>query len=268
MPIGDFSRATRLSAKTLRFYHQVGLLAPEQVDAGNGYRMYGVDQISEAALIRTYRSLEMPLELIREVLAAPSTVIRDRLIEGHLVQMEAQLEATRAAIVSLRSILQPSGTAFQIEHRTVPGTPVAIIRETIDLSELSGWYTNAMRDLDSAIDAGLEPHGHRGGLWGTELFLDERGSAALFVPIRSLDVELPGRIRAEMLPAVELVVVRHDGTDDTVAEVYAALGRYVADHEVSAEGPIRETYISSPTDSGGETRTVTEIGWPVGPKSS
>ena len=40
MTIGDFSRATRLSAKTLRFYHRVGLLAPAQVDPGNGYRMY------------------------------------------------------------------------------------------------------------------------------------------------------------------------------------------------------------------------------------
>lgn len=37
MTIGDFSRATRLTAKTLRFYHQVGLLEPARVDPVNGY---------------------------------------------------------------------------------------------------------------------------------------------------------------------------------------------------------------------------------------
>lgn len=32
MAIGEFSQATRLSANTLRFYHQVGLLAPARVE--------------------------------------------------------------------------------------------------------------------------------------------------------------------------------------------------------------------------------------------
>ncbi len=258
MSIGDFSRATRLSAKTLRFYHQVGLLPPAEIDAANGYRMYAAHQIAEAEVIRTYRSLDMPLDLIREVVAAPSTIVRDRLIEAHLAHMEHRLEATRSAIASLRGLLQPSGDKLHVEHRAVAAAPVAMISETIDLSDLGSWYTGAMRDLDRAVEAGLEPQGPRGGIWGTELFLDERGLAALFVPVRSLDVELPGRIRAELLPAVELVVARHEGTDDTVAEVYGALGRHVAEHDVSADGPIRETYISS---------AVTEIGWPIHPNS-
>ncbi|TAJ47277.1 MAG: MerR family transcriptional regulator [Herbiconiux sp.] len=254
MTIGDFSRATRLSAKALRFYHQAGVLSPAQVDAGNGYRMYAAGQIAEAEAIRTYRALDMPLDLIRQVLAAPSPLIRDRLLERHLARLEQQLDATRSAIAALQSLLRPSGDTIPLERRSLPPTPVAIIRETIELADLGAWYAAAMGDLDRAVEAGLEPQGHRGGLWGTELFLDERGLAALFVPIRSLEVELSGRLRTEWLPAVELVVARHEGTDDTVAEVYAALGRHVAEHEVSAEDAIRETYISS---------TVTEIGWPV-----
>jgi DNA-binding transcriptional MerR regulator len=38
LTIGDFSRATHLSVKTLRHYHRVGLLAPADVDADTGYR--------------------------------------------------------------------------------------------------------------------------------------------------------------------------------------------------------------------------------------
>ena len=32
LPIGDFSRATHMSIKTLRHYHRVGLLEPADVD--------------------------------------------------------------------------------------------------------------------------------------------------------------------------------------------------------------------------------------------
>ena len=43
--IGDFSRASHLSVKTLRHYHEVGLLEPSQIDPDNGYRYYTADQI-------------------------------------------------------------------------------------------------------------------------------------------------------------------------------------------------------------------------------
>ncbi|MDT5300771.1 MAG: hypothetical protein QOG79_4013, partial [Mycobacterium sp.] len=36
--IGDFSRMTQLSVKTLRHYHDVGLVEPHHVDPATGYR--------------------------------------------------------------------------------------------------------------------------------------------------------------------------------------------------------------------------------------
>ena len=38
LTVGDFSRATHLSVKTLRHYHEVGLLEPSEVDPDIGYR--------------------------------------------------------------------------------------------------------------------------------------------------------------------------------------------------------------------------------------
>ncbi len=48
LAIGDFSRATQLSVKMLRHYHQIGLLEPVDVDRATGYRRYSTDQISTA----------------------------------------------------------------------------------------------------------------------------------------------------------------------------------------------------------------------------
>ncbi|MEN8905119.1 MAG: MerR family DNA-binding transcriptional regulator, partial [Clostridiales bacterium] len=38
--IGDFSKISRLSIKTLRYYHEIGLLCPVIVDKNTGYRYY------------------------------------------------------------------------------------------------------------------------------------------------------------------------------------------------------------------------------------
>src|ERR1700736_117663 len=82
--IGDFSRASHLSVKTLRHYHDVGLLEPSEVDPANGYRYYSDDQIPLAQVIRRLRGLQMPVADVKSVLAAPDSDARNQLIVEHL----------------------------------------------------------------------------------------------------------------------------------------------------------------------------------------
>ncbi|GLY29013.1 MerR family transcriptional regulator [Kineosporia sp. NBRC 101731] len=261
MTIGDFSRATRLSAKALRLYHQAGLLEPARVDPHNGYRLYSADQICDARLIRHLRSLEMPVDVVRDVLGAPSRAGRNAIIAAHLSEMEARLEQVRMTVASLRSLLTGPEAPIEVTRRRVAAEPAVVVREIIDLADLSDWYIAATGELEQAIAAGrVRATGPMGGLWDSELFLDERGEAVLFVPVATLpEPELPGRLRAELMPAVELAVAVHRGPDETIGEVHAALGEYVARHGIAADGPVREWYLDT-SDEG-----VTEIGWPISP---
>ena len=56
LPIGMFSRASSLSIKSLRAYHEAGILVPAQVDSRTGYRNYTVDQLADAAIISRLRA--------------------------------------------------------------------------------------------------------------------------------------------------------------------------------------------------------------------
>jgi DNA-binding transcriptional MerR regulator len=264
MTIGDFARATRLSAKTLRFYHQAGILKPASIDRSNGYRLYDAGQIVDAQVVRQLRSLAVPVETIREILVASDVSIRNELISAHLARLESQLDATRAAVTSLRSLLDATPAHTSVEHRSVPATPVLAIRQTIDLAELGEWYADALAELEtSARIPGRRAAGPRGGVWDTNLFLEERGEAMLFYPVASLEgIGTPaGRVRAETLPAVDLAIAVHRGPDATIAQTYGALGAYVAEHELGVDGPIRETYLEQPTS--GSSDATTEIGWPI-----
>jgi DNA-binding transcriptional MerR regulator len=48
LTIGDFSRITHLTVKTLRRYHEIGLLEPAKVDSQTGYRYYAAAQVPTA----------------------------------------------------------------------------------------------------------------------------------------------------------------------------------------------------------------------------
>ena len=68
--IGPFSRASSLSVKALRAYHEQGLLVPALVDPDTGYRVYGAEQLFDAAVLRRLRDLDVPLRQVHEVLSA------------------------------------------------------------------------------------------------------------------------------------------------------------------------------------------------------
>jgi DNA-binding transcriptional MerR regulator len=49
--IGPFSRASSLSIKALRAYHEAGLLVPAEVDPHTEYRSYSLAQLTDATII-------------------------------------------------------------------------------------------------------------------------------------------------------------------------------------------------------------------------
>nr|WP_240189427.1 MerR family transcriptional regulator [Nakamurella flavida] len=268
MTIGEFSRATRLSAKALRLYHRAGLLVPASVDPVTSYRYYDVAQIADAQVVRHLRSLSVPVETIARILDAPDVSTRNDLLAAHLVRLEDELDRARTAVDSLRGLLTPVSPRLAVSHRSVPATPALVIRETIGLLDLGEWFTGALAELGRVASAGQRTTGPPGGLWADALFLHERGEAAVFLPVAPTDEgeSIQGRVRREILPAADLVVAVHRGPDSTMADTYAALGAHVARHEIAAAGPIRETYLQQA--GAGSADVVTEIGWPVLPAAS
>src|SRR4029077_17807431 len=124
MPIGDFSRATHLSVRMLRHYHELGLLEPVEVDVDSGYRRYAPEQIVTAQVIRRFRDLDMPLEDIQVVLKAPDVETRNRVIANHLTRLESSLARTQQTVASVRSLLdRPQDSSMPTEHRYVGAMP-------------------------------------------------------------------------------------------------------------------------------------------------
>jgi DNA-binding transcriptional MerR regulator len=263
LAIGDFSRATHLSVKTLRHYHNVGLLVPADVDPGTGYRRYTTDQVPTAQVIRRFRDLDMPLEDIGEVLRAPDPRTRNDLITRHLTRLEQGLARTQAAVASLRGLLEgPSPPQF-ITHRSDPATQVAAVADVVDLQDLSPWFGGAIGELYATLAAQhVLSAGPAGGVISNDFFSEERGEVTMFVPAHA-SFRPVGRVRAELLPAVELATIVHVGSHADIDRAYGALATYVSERALGVDGPIRERYLVGLNETVDESAWRTEIGWPI-----
>jgi DNA-binding transcriptional MerR regulator len=263
LTIGDFSRATFLSVKTLRHYHRVGLLEPNDVDPGTGYRRYASNQIPTAQVIRRFRDLDMPLEDIGSVLRAPDQATRSQLIAVHLTRLEQSLAETQRAVASLRDLLEHPSPPAAIEHRQVPATPAVAITATLDVGDLAAWYQGAVGEIHATLSAqGIPPGGPAGGIYANELFSEERGEATVFLPADG-EVRPVGRVGPFISPSIELAVITHIGSHADVDRSYGALATYVSEHTLAIEGPVREYYLVGRHDTEDERAWRTEIGWPI-----
>ena len=74
------------------------MLEPADVDQFTGHRRYTTDQIPTAQVIRRFRELDMPIDEIRLVLAAPDVAARNELIAAHLSRLRQGLARTQNAV--------------------------------------------------------------------------------------------------------------------------------------------------------------------------
>ncbi|MBW0114784.1 MerR family transcriptional regulator [Pseudonocardia abyssalis] len=255
LTIGDFARLTHLSRKTLRNYHEAGLLEPDRVDPSTGYRYYSLAQVPTAQVIRRFRDLGMPVADVRSVLLADLDE-RAGIVAAHLARLEEQLAATQSAVTSLRRLLAPA--PLRVELRSVPAQVVAGIGDDVDLPGVLAWYAGAMAELRSA---GLVETGPPGARFDRALFSDDRGHVLAHVAVD--DPPSAGRVRPVELPAVELAVAVHLGPHDDIDVTYGELGVWVEEQAVGLAGPVQETYLVGPSDTPDPTRWRTEIGLPV-----
>src|SRR5690242_20467613 len=112
--IGDFSRLSRVSIKTLRYYDEMGLFKPIEVDRFTGYRYYSASQLPRLNRVLALRDLGLSLEQIVQVLdeGVSAEQIRGmlRLKRAELMQHIAEEQPRLARVEARLNAIELEGT--------------------------------------------------------------------------------------------------------------------------------------------------------------
>lgn len=87
--IGDFSMLSKVPVKTLRYYDQIDLLKPKQIDQDSGYRYYSAEQLLEVNRIFLYKELGFTLKQMAQLLREDISVEQ---IQGMFLLKESEIQ--------------------------------------------------------------------------------------------------------------------------------------------------------------------------------
>ena len=68
LSIGEFSKICKVSTKTLRYYAEIGLILPSEINPETGYRYYAIEQLETMLLIIRLKSYNFSLEEIKQII--------------------------------------------------------------------------------------------------------------------------------------------------------------------------------------------------------
>lgn len=109
MNIGEASRASRVSAKMIRYYEQIGLI-PAADRTGSGYRTYTSADVHRLHFIRRARDLGFAVAEIGDLLSLWSDHSRQsadvkQLAEQHIAELERRIEEMRQMTATLKTLI-------------------------------------------------------------------------------------------------------------------------------------------------------------------
>src|SRR3954454_2668925 len=140
--IGEFSTISGITVRTLRLYHELGLLVPASVNPATNYRTYDERNLETAKLIAALRGLECPLEQILESLTAC------RGDQDALSQLERQQKMLTGKVRRYQTVLDTINQLIQKERRTRDEAKMATSAPAIQ-----------ERDVESMLVAGIRMKG-------------------------------------------------------------------------------------------------------------
>lgn len=263
LTIGAFSRACRLSVKTLRYYADQGLLVPAWVDPDTRYRYYRPIQSMEAERIRLYRELELPLAEIQELLRHPERT--SDILGAHEARIQARIASQQRALAELRAHVHDLPQPYPVVARTQPAMEVLSVRLQADLAGLGARIGPILRGVMGLISRrGAGPVGPAFIRYHGDAFDPDDLDLELGVPT-SKRLRGEGDIQAHSIPEMPVVATLHPGPYERIGRAYAALLGWMSEHGHHPAGPPLESYLTGPAQGGPPEGYRTEIIWPARP---
>jgi DNA-binding transcriptional MerR regulator len=231
--IGEFARIGSVSAKTLRYYDEIGLLKPSRTDPQTRYRYYAAEQLGDLAQITTLKDLGLSLD---EVLRLKRCGLHRGTLQRVRERLVRALARAQTSLDQLDAVLAGKSGTMPVVVKQRRAVRVASLGDmTVGYDEV----VLAERELLGRVPERVRGR-TRGVLWhrcadagvpSGEPFIEVRTSERVD---RALDVK--------ELPAVTAACAYASDDYEAAERAYIAIRAWMSVRRCSLAGPKRELY--------------------------
>ncbi|MEI4803879.1 MerR family transcriptional regulator [Bacillus sp. FJAT-51639] len=270
LSIGEFSKICEVSTKTLRYYDEIGLIHPDEINPENGYRYYSIRQLKKMLFINRLKSYHFSLEEIKVILELEEDQSEEKLFSALNRKRKEIQEKLNAFAYTLN---QMSNDILNLEK----GIPIMSYLDNIEVQLVETQPMNilSMRQMMSSDDyaAGYGKYFNRLyekiarekltllGMPMTIYYNSEYNPAGndteFAVPIEEAvkgTRDLPGGLCAKSVLK---------GAYPELTSVYANLMEWIEKEGYELIHPPYEVYVTDPNQAAVPEDIVTEVYFPV-----
>jgi len=244
--IGDFSKISRLSIKTLRYYHEYGLLNPSRIDDISGYRYYNETALEKVNIILLLKSFDFSLKEIKDIidnytsdfeiisfLKDKKSEINSKIYMFKKIEKKLNLYINRA---EEDSKMKKYNTDIIIKD--IPDMLVATVRfkgrydETGKaLGKVGKYYMKYINGKPFRLD-------HDGE------YKEENADMEIGFPVKK-DLNI-NEIASGILKGGKALTLIHNGSYESIGRSYKKIVDFINNNKINVLNPAREVYIKGP----------------------
>jgi DNA-binding transcriptional MerR regulator len=246
LTIGEFSRVTGLTIKTIRLYDEKGLLPPAVVGDESGYRYYDAASVERARVIKQLRDLEFSLAEIAQILESGndeadivSFLERQKNVIATKLERYAQVARALETVISTqKEAAMTQDTTFQVEEKTIPAMLVAGIRAKGKYADAGDRFGKLGRAVGRYIA------GKPVGLYYDGEYKEQDADFEACFPIRQ-SVEKEG-VSVHTIEGGRCVSLVHRGPYSELGRSYQRVFEFIRAKNLTPKVPSREVYVKGP----------------------
>ncbi len=269
LTIGEFSNICRVSTKTLRYYAEIGLILPDEINPENGYRYYSIEQLEKMLLINRLKDYCFSLEEIKSILDSEEQMDevlftalnkKKKEIAVKVQKFEDTMHRIDSDILNLRNGKSVMSYMESIDVRLVeiPMMYLLSIRKNVLEHEFSEEYGTCFGQLfrkmeEKKLTAAAPPMVLFHGDEYTPFGLDTEFA----IPIKEYATGT-----RDFCPGLCLKTVVQ-GSYLHFSSVYARQIEWAEREGYENSNALYEVYVTDPTEVSKESELVTEVYYPV-----
>lgn len=270
LSIGEFSKICKVSTKTLRYYAEIGLIVPDEINPENGYRYYSIKQLKAMLLIDRLKGYHFSLEEIKGLLGADENQNEEQLynalnakrneIQKKLCEMEYTLGRLSQDLSNLDKGVSLLSDFDDIEVQLVDTPPMNLLflRQKLSADDYNKGYSEYFGRLHQKIaQVQLTMIGTPMTLYHSPEFDPAGNDTEFAIQVKERvhgTRDFPGGLCARSV---------HHGSYAELTSVYARLREWIEQEGYEVVNAPYEVYITDPSQTTDPGELVTEVYFPI-----
>ena len=269
LSIGEFSKICQVSTKTLRYYAEIGLILPNEINYENGYRYYSIEQLETMLFIKRLKVYNFSLEEIKIILQSEefkdeklylSLIEKRKEIDKQVHELNMILEELNNDILNLKqgkSIMSYMEN-FDVKLVEIPTMNILYIRKMVQQHEFPLEYANCFGELLKHIED------NKLTMTYPPMVLFHSDEYSPFGLDTEFAIPIKERVKGtrDFNPGLCLKTVLNGSYSD-LPSVYAKQLEYAEKEGYIGKDALFEVYVNDPTQVESENNLITEIYYPV-----